>query len=1000
MIFKVGYNVNGQKFSNDKYGQNPLQRQVTPPPRIQNNLSNNDKLSDFTSVGSFIPFTAKKEEKSASKSKFDTLTYNTNTPAKVLIKKLEQNAKASGYDSITTMHVIKHELKELDKYIDDLNKGNKDYNFEKQPIFATYLEQESTKDVVSKPELRKLIQPVIKKYIKEADNILEEEKPNTTNVNVNANDIKFSSDLTDAVYSFYKENKVNDVTPYIISSGAFLSPDEITSNFEKHFMDDINNAIMINHKPLNERIPFSEYENKAQNVLKNISLGTNIFITFDQNKDNIQNFLDTVKKVNDETDKNTEIIEFNNYAQGTNVVNKITQLGKDKSKNYIIAMQPTMVVANELDPEEIASGIIAINSDLNEKINNPPSNIKYMLYDIKNNFYSLSNLPMFSSFEEATIPTLSTAQMITSFKENPLLMKDIHKNFTKKAIEKTVEASAQMDGVFPEKTQQLMKKIVSYNINKKEINEKDVAQYVKEVPGLFKKNGEETSIDVVFDTNKKMKNFVGKTETQKEASLLAKQIKSNKMGTKGIIVYSQDGSPGSGRRFTAKAIAGEARVPYLEVNTMDFGTKEVDLFGGGSLSPEASIKKLFSLVTTQAEANKHKSAVLFIDNFELFSVGEQVSLYHQKAMAQLLREMEKAQKAGLNILVVGSVADPRLIGEAAMKSFKFVDKIAVTSPAYNTEERIAVIKHTSKREKIKLAGSPSEQANIIEYAAEISGGFPFIYLQNLTKKAASIASERGHKAVDKGDFTEAYLQITTGRPSSKKINEHEKRIVTSHECGHATNLEVMNNIAKTKGEKWHIPSKVHFVTLDPRGMFGGAVFSGDDANKQISFETMFADIVYSFGGNAAEQEFYNMNGSYGITCDMQSVREDAEDMVKTMGLGAKTGKMTILEDDNLSERTKQMIEDDERVIIHNGKIVSDLITEIYADFNKEFTKKYSDRVGTGECIINGDDFRKELNNWKARQTPEKQQELEACDDVILEIIDCTKKGVAVQKKEK
>ena len=95
-----------------------------------------------------------------------------------------------------------------------------------------------------------------------------------------------------------------------------------------------------------------------------------------------------------------------------------------------------------------------------------------------------------------------------------------------------------------------------------------------------------------------------------------------------------------------------------------------------------------------------------------------------------------------------------------------------------------------------------------------------------------------------------------------------------------------------------------------------------------------------------------------------------------------------------------MIEDDERVIIHNGKIVSDLITEIYADFNKEFTEKYAHRVGTGECIINGDDFRQMLNDWKSRQTPEKQHELELCDDMILKIIDCTKKGVEVQKEQK
>lgn len=71
-------------------------------------------------------------------------------------------------------------------------------------------------------------------------------------------------------------------------------------------------------------------------------------------------------------------------------------------------------------------------------------------------------------------------------------------------------------------------------------------------------------------------------------------------------------------------------------------------------------------------------------------------------MAQLLREMDKAQKAGLNILVVGSVSNPKLIGEATMKSFKFIDSIAVTSPAYSTEERAAVLKNTAKEKKLNL----------------------------------------------------------------------------------------------------------------------------------------------------------------------------------------------------------------------------------------------------------------------------------------------------------
>lgn len=896
------------------------------------------------------------------------------------------------------MHVIKHDLVELDKYIDDLDNEKVDYDSVKQPSIGSYLDAQVADEMLSKPELRKKVQPVIKKYIVEADKILEEEKPETVDL---SKPINFSQDLTDAVFSFFRNTKVNDLTPYIMTVGALVSPDDVTKEYEENFLDDINKAVMVNDTPLEERAPFSEYEKKAQNVLKNLSLGTNIFITYDPEKETPENFLDTLKKVNVENhNSKVKIIELNKYATGQYFSDITSKLSKDKNQNYVIIASPLTMTINETDPEDLANNQFVIPTDITKPLKQQPSNIQYIFLESKNNYYMLLNSPSFASFEEATIPTLNAAQMIKAFKENPVLMKDIQKNFTKKAIEKTVEASVQMDGIFPEKTQKLMKKIVSYYIDKKEINDVDVTNYLKETTNLFKKNSDNSSVEVVFDTRKKMKDFVGKTATQKEAALIAKQIKSHKMGTKGIIVYSEDGSPGSGRRFTAKAIAGEARVPYIEMNTMDFGTKEVDLFGGGALSPEASIKKLFSLVTAQAEANVHKSAVLFVDNFELFSIGEAVSLYHQKAMAQLLREMDKAQKAGLNILVVGSVSDPKLIGQTAMKSFKFVDKIAVTSPAYNKEERIQVLRYAIKKEKIKLSGTKEEQDKIFEYVAEISDDFPFIYIQNLVKKAGSVAKERGHKQLDKSDFTEAFLQITTGRPASSKLPDDEKRIVTSHECGHATNLEVMNNLAKTKGKNWHIPDKVNFITLDPRGMFGGAVFHGPDINSQYTFESIFGGLVCSFGGNSAENEFYGMGGSIGISSDMKSVRNYAEVMVKVMGLGAKTGKMSIRKSEDLSDKMKEMIEDDERVIINNGKIVSDLITEIYADFNKEFTEKYASLVGTGECIVNGDDFRKALKDWKSRQTPEKQEELRKCDEVILQIIDCTKKGIAVGKKDK
>lgn len=970
------------------------------------NFKNNKHTQINTSEYSYYPNFAKtyyppflgKISDNKNTSKLDNIMYYSDTPTKKLILSLKNDALNSGYDSITTLHVINKALHEVDAYINDMDKGKVRFNsVDDHPDMADIIADAASDNVFSDPDLRKKFKKVIKNYISRIDNFLAKNKPAKRDKNIG--NITLSEDLTDAVWGIRKNEK-EQIDTYTFLWGAVSSPDDITADIVYNLFSDINDVAMLNNTPANKRTPFSVYEKKAENVLKNLSLGTPIFVTFDPTKEIPQPFLDTVHKVAESNYKNNySLTEFNASAKPDYFVQVINNLAADKSKEHIVIANPVALIMRGGVQIE-GSSHFAVPPELLQVILSPPTNVKFLFYSTKDNYYSMNSTgnSLFADFEEASLPSLSTPQMIKVFKENPVLIKDIQKPFSKNAIEKVVEASAQMDGVFPIKTLSLMKKIVSYYIDKKEINDLDVANYLKEATNLFKKNSDDSSFEMTFDTGKRLRDLIGKNSTKKEAASIVKQIKSNKMGTKGLIIYSQDGSPGSGRRYTAKAIAGEARVPYIEINTMDFGTKEVDLFGGGALSPEASMKKLFSLVTAQAEANPNKSVVLFIENFEYFSVGELVSYYHQKAMAQLLREMEKADNSGLNILVVGSVADPRLIGEAAMKSFKFVDSVEVSSPAYNKHERAEIIKHALKDAKIKLSGGSEEQQNTIDSAAAITTGFPFIYLKNLVKKAQSVALERGRKSLLKSDFTEAYLQITTGRPAVNHIEEHEKLVVASHECGHATNLEVMNNIAKSLGKPWHIPDKVNFITLDPRGVYGGAVYHGKDKNKEMSFENIFASIVCSFGGNSAENRFFGMDGSLGISSDMESVKYYADLMVKDFGMGANTGKMVITSEDNLSENMKALVEKDVRVIINNAKIVSDLITDIYSDFNKEFTNKYASLVGTGECILDGDDFRKALDEWKSRQTPEKQKELKLCDEAVLKIINATKKGIAVRKE--
>ena len=993
MIQKIGTCVDRVQYLKNYLNNNTDKHRNS----FENNLSSTVPIGMHLNY--FIPFLGKSSSTNKTDSskvtKLENIMYYADTPTKKLISNLRSEAFNSGFDKVTTLHVIEYSLNELNDFVNALDSGSVEFNsLEKHPYLVDLISNEASPDIFSDKNLRKNLKKAVASFSKDINKVLAEHKSEKS---VKKDDVTLSDDLVDAIWGIRAEN--SKINPDTFLSGAINSPDDITSTLVDNFFFNINDFAMLNKIPLDERLQFSDYETKAKDVLKKIKLGNNVYITYDSSKEPPQPFVNTLRKVieNDNQD-NFQVTEFNEHVTGEYFLRVLNKLSKDKSKKHIVVVNPVQMMLLD-SAKSSTSNEVVISADLLPIFLVPPANIRLLLYSSKDNYYSMnSTSQIFSGFEEISIPTLSTAQMLKFFKENKILTSDIKKPFSKKAIEKVVTTSAQMDGIFPLKTISLMKKIESYYTNKKEINETDVANYLKEATNLTKNNDNESSVFMTFDTEKTLKDFVGKSATKKEAASIVRQIKSNTMGTKGVIIYSQDGFPGGGRKFTAKAIAGEAKVPYIEINTMDFGTKEVDIFGNGVLSPEASIKKLFSQVKTQAEANPNKSAVLYIENFEYFSVGEMISIYHQKAMAQLLREMEKADKEGLNILVVGSVSNPDLIGASTMKSFKFTDSIEVSSPAANSIERAQIIRQNLKDLKLKLSGNKEAQDSAIQTAASMTEGLPFIYLKKFVKKAGSVALERGHKSISKGDFIEAYLQLTTGRPALSQIEEHEKSVTASHECGHATNLEVMNNIAKTLGKPWHIPDRVNFITLDPRGNYGGAMFHESDKNRKFSFENLFALLVCTFGGSSAEKLFFGMDGSFGISGDIEQVRNYTDIMVKLLGMGPNTGKMVINQDDDLSDNLKSLVEKDIRVIINNAKIASDLITEIYADFNTAFVKKYAPLVGTGNCILSGDDFRTALNAWKQNQSPEKQRELKVCDETIVKIMEATKKGIAVRKE--
>ena len=1007
MIEKINVNLNTKNIFNKHGVQNNSQNTQIPQQKT------NPKLQMPSSAlmhSYFINFGAAQKE---IVDKEAVILNSLNDPAQELLNNAQKIAKQYGHPQVDRIHILKAGLQQIKNFIDGLDSGDISYDDESSYDAFIFFENDMGKDIFKKKEKRDLIKPVIEEELKILDEKLAEIPK--AKIKQNGANRPISKQFINDVYSIYEQDNNIDVDEgytegdglvhdsTLFSAAMLPNSDKIKKEITLPFRNALKDAVYVDKRPLEKRPHLKFYDDKAKNIWKNLAIGTNMVVLHDKKNyptHLINSFLHLFEDNKDGFGKlnknNTRILNLNNegFIDKGYMATKLKEFGKDKNHTYIVVMD---IMDSDLNS-------LAVDEYNVETFINSPENVKFVMVANKDKYYSDSTddylKGFFDDFGEVSLPLMNMEQAQKAFKEAPELMAKIKKHFSKQAIEKCVEAANQLSGNYPEKAQKVLELVSSYYVDKQNIGLSDVQNYIKEAKEIFKPVESDNAVKVVFDTGIKLKDMVGSPATKKEAQSIVDRIQDKSIGTKGFVIYSQDGSVGAGRKYTAQAIAGEAKIPYIEINAVDFGTKDVDLFGGGNLSPEASMKKLFGMVKTQAETNHKKSAILYIENFEYFSYGEYLSEYHEKAMSQLIREMNKAQEQGINIVVMGSMNDPKYIGDATTKSFKFIDQIEVESPSRNKEARSEIINYYLKKKKITLSGNAEEQTQIKEHINMLSEWCSYIEILTLLDKAKNVAKERKHKTIDKADFTEAYLQLTTGRPASAQEPPHRKQLVTAHECGHATNGIVMEELAQKENRPDHAGNYVNFITLDPRGSFGGAVFFSDELNPEWSFEKIFSDLVVDFGGNSCEKHFYGQDGSWGITADMQSATHTATMAAGLMGQGKHFGKKSIDGMWVISEQDKDNLNKDIDVMLTNSQLVSDAITEVYEDFNREFVKKYASKVGTGECIVQREEFVKMLNEWRAKQPPEKQKEFELLDKTILEVIAATKRGVKCHKDEK
>ncbi len=354
------------------------------------------------------------------------------------------------------------------------------------------------------------------------------------------------------------------------------------------------------------------------------------------------------------------------------------------------------------------------------------------------------------------------------------------------------------------------------------------------------------------------------------------------------------GPPGTGKTLLAKAVAGEAKVPFFSLSGSDF----VEMFVGVGAS---RVRDLFK------QAKEKSPSIIFIDEIDAIGRARGKNAMsgsndeRENTLNQLLTEMD-GFGTNTNVIVLAATNRADILDKALMRAGRFDRQIHVELP--NLAER---------KEIFEVHLRPLKRAKDLDvsFLAKQTPGFSGADIANMCNEAALIAARNDKRSIDKQDFLDAVDRIVGGlEKRSKVFSEEEKTLVAFHEAGHATVswfLKYADPLVK--------------VTIVPRGSSLGAAWYLPEESNLKRTEKYLDEICVTMGGRAAEQLIFNKisNGAYG---DLQSVMRKAKEMVMVAGLSKEVGNVTYYDPQTengftkpYSEKTAELIDEEIKNII-------------------------------------------------------------------------------------
>jgi cell division protease FtsH len=337
---------------------------------------------------------------------------------------------------------------------------------------------------------------------------------------------------------------------------------------------------------------------------------------------------------------------------------------------------------------------------------------------------------------------------------------------------------------------------------------------------------------------------------------------------KGVLMV---GPPGCGKTLTAKAIAGEAGVPFFSISGSEF----VEMFVGVGAS---RVRDLFE------QAKRNSPCIIFMDEIDAVGRHRGAGLggshdEREQTLNQILVEMDGFD-TDTNVIVVAATNRPDILDPALLRPGRFDRRVVLDRPDRKGREQIL---------KIHVKGKPLAPDVDVPVVAKQTPGFVGADIENMVNEAAILAARRNQKQIYQQDFQEAIEKVIAGpERKSRVIPEKERKIIAYHEAGHALVMKLLKEC-----------DPVHKVSITARGMAGGYTLALPNDDRYLKNQSKFeADIAALMGGRAAEELVFE-EATTGASNDLERATKMARSMVTRYGMSEKLGPLMFGEKDEM-----------------------------------------------------------------------------------------------------